>query len=200
MSRELNKKFPHQVLFVVPTGQAVNNLRERVVAGQVPGIKQQQDLFTDALGHGTAPLQALVAYCHFAVIYRRDPTGLARPAILKNDKHPEWDDATNRVLQEVAWKTVVDHPLTGLRLEASKRRSKVRYSEGSGFRLAGCHWLRVSQCSFDSGCRFGRLHEQTNCPWHPHAFGSPASSLIACPPKSKTPTPKPFAASMRRCW
>lgn len=115
--REINKKFPHQLLFVVPTGQAVNNLREKIVAGQVPGIKQQQELFTDPLGHGTAPLQALVAYCHFAVIYRRDPTGLARPSILKNDKHPEWDDAMNRVLQEVAWKTVVDHPLSGLQVE-----------------------------------------------------------------------------------
>lgn len=118
--RELNKKFPHQVLFVVPTGDAVNNLREKIVAGQVPGITQQEQLFTDALGHGTAPLQALVAYCHFAVIYRRNPTGLARPTILKNDKHPEWNDDTNRVLQEVAWTTVVNHPLTGLRLDAGK--------------------------------------------------------------------------------
>ena len=56
---ELNKKFGRSVLFVVPVGQAVIALREKIIAGQAPGLKQQEDLFSDAIGHAKPPLQAL---------------------------------------------------------------------------------------------------------------------------------------------
>src|SRR5262249_12250808 len=49
--RELNKKYAKQVVFVVPVGQAVIALREKIIAGKAPGLKQQEDLFTDAIGH-----------------------------------------------------------------------------------------------------------------------------------------------------
>src|SRR2546423_13654259 len=74
--RELNKKLGQEVLFVVPVGQAVIALREKIIAGQAPGLKKQEDLFTDPIGHARPALQAFVAYCHFAVIYRRTPLGL----------------------------------------------------------------------------------------------------------------------------
>jgi hypothetical protein len=72
-------------------------------------------LFADPIGHGTAPLAALVAYCHFAVIYHRSPVGLPVPGILKNANHPEWNADLNRLLQEVAWEAVTHHPLSGVR-------------------------------------------------------------------------------------
>src|SRR5207247_915827 len=46
--KELNKKYGKHV-FVVPVGQAVIALREKIIAGQVPGLKKQEDLFTDAI-------------------------------------------------------------------------------------------------------------------------------------------------------
>lgn len=115
--RELNKKHGKRVVYVVPVGQAVIALREKIIAGEAPGLKKQDELFTDAVGHATAPLQALVAYCHFAVIYRRTPVGLPMPTILKNAKV---DDKLNRLLQELAWEAAVKHPLSGLTEEASK--------------------------------------------------------------------------------
>jgi hypothetical protein len=110
--RELNKKLGKEVLFVVPVGQAVIALREKIIASQAPGLKKQSDLFTDAIGHARPPLQALVAYCHFAVIYRRSPVGLPVPAVLAKADEKE---KLNSLLQELAWDAVKDHPLSGVK-------------------------------------------------------------------------------------
>lgn len=114
--RELNKALGVDALFVVPVGEASVALREKIVAGEAPGLKAQWDLFRDNWGHAKAPLMALSGYCHFAVIYRRSPVGLAVPRILKNDKAIADADKEplNRLLQEIAWKTVCNHPLTGV--------------------------------------------------------------------------------------
>jgi hypothetical protein len=112
--RELNKQFGRTVLYVVPAPQAVIALREKIIAGQAPGLKEQEDLFTDALGHGKPPLMGLVAYCNFAVIYRRSPVGLPVPAILKQAKLGDQEESLNRLLQELAWEAVLQHPLSGL--------------------------------------------------------------------------------------
>jgi len=116
--RALNKKLGRTVLFEVPAPQAVIALREKIIAGQAPGLKAQEDLFTDALGHGTSPLQALVAYCNYAVIYRRSPVGLPVPSVLKQAKLGDQEESLNRLLQELAWEAVTQHPLSGVRLHA----------------------------------------------------------------------------------
>ena len=105
--RELNKKFGKTVLYVAPAPQAVIALREKIIAGEAPGLKVQEDLFTDELGHGKPPLMALVAYCDYAVIYRRSPVGQA--------KLGDQEEKLNHLLQEIAWEAVLQHPLSGLR-------------------------------------------------------------------------------------
>jgi len=113
--RELNKQIGKTVLYIAPAPQAVIALREKIVAGQAPGLKNQSDLFTDATGHGTPPLKALVGYCNFATMYRRNPIGLPAPAILKEAKLGDQEEKLNRLLQELAWEAVVQHPLSGVR-------------------------------------------------------------------------------------
>jgi hypothetical protein len=113
--RELNEKLGRTVLFEVPAAQAIIALREKIIAGEAPGLKEQKDLFTDDLGHGTPPLQALVAYCNFAVIYRRSPVGLPVPEVLKRAKLGDQEEKLNRLLQELAWDAVTHHPLSGVR-------------------------------------------------------------------------------------
>lgn len=113
--QSLNKKVGKTVLYEVPAPQAVIALREKIVAGKAPGLTKQSDLFTDATGHGTAPLKALVGYCNFAVMYRRSPIGLPAPAILKEAKLGDQEEPLNRLLQELAWDAVIHHPLSGLR-------------------------------------------------------------------------------------
>jgi hypothetical protein len=72
-------------------------------------------LFADSWGHVRQHIMALNAYCHFAVIYRRSPVGLPVPAILADagiDRSEE--GALNSLLQELSWKAVTEHPLSGV--------------------------------------------------------------------------------------
>lgn len=114
---ERNKQHGKPVLYVVPAPQAVLALREKIIDGKAPGLKSQEDLFTDPLGHGTAPLQVLVSYCNFAVIYRRSPVGLAVPEALRKAKLGDQEEKLNRLLQELAWDAVTRHPLSGVRAD-----------------------------------------------------------------------------------
>jgi hypothetical protein len=111
----LNKEHGKAVAYVVPVGQAAILLREKIIAGGVPGLKAQEDLFTDAIGHAKPPLQALAAYCHFAVIYRRSPVGLPVPAVLGSAKNPDRGEKLNALLQELAWRAATEHPLSGVK-------------------------------------------------------------------------------------
>ena len=120
----VNRKLGKTVLFIVPAGQAVIALRERIRTGKAGGLKTQTELFRDRVGHPAAPLQVLVAYCHYAVIYRRSPAGLPAPEILAKAKTPEWNDETVRVLQEVAWEAVAQHPQSGVREAGAAGKGK----------------------------------------------------------------------------
>jgi hypothetical protein len=117
-ARELNKKVGKEAVYIVPVGQAVIALREKVIAGQAPGIKVQEDLFTDAIGHAKDPIMVLNAYCHYAVIYRKSPIGLPAPDTLKKAKLGDDEEKLNTLLQELAWNAVTKHPLSGVKTEA----------------------------------------------------------------------------------
>lgn len=115
--KALNKLHNKEVVFVVPAGQAAIALREKIIAGEAPGLKMQDDLFTDDIGHAKPALQALTAYCHYAVIYRRSPVGLPLPGVLKKAKNLEDPEKLNKLLQELAWDAVVKHPHSGVKAE-----------------------------------------------------------------------------------
>lgn len=141
---KLNKSLGKEAVFVVPVGEAADKLREKLVAGQAPGLKMQWDLFRDSWGHPDAPLQVLDAYCYFAAVYHRSPVGLPMPKALAAYKivgldkehkvrprgatttpapstppagqeiSQEDKEKLNRLLQEIAWDTVTHHPMTGV--------------------------------------------------------------------------------------
>jgi hypothetical protein len=115
--RELNEKYGkgQTRVFVTPVGQAVVALREKVIAGDAPGIEKQSELFTDPIGHCTAPIKVLNAYCHYAVIYGRSPVGLPVPAALGKIGDEETTAKLNTLLQEIAWNAVTSHPLSGVK-------------------------------------------------------------------------------------
>ncbi len=117
--RELNKKLGKETVFITPVGQAVVALREKIIAGQAPGIKVQEDLFTDPIGHAKGHIMALNAYCHYAVIYRKSPVGLPVPSVLKSAKLGDDEEKLNTLLQEIAWDAVTKHPLSGVKGEAN---------------------------------------------------------------------------------
>jgi hypothetical protein len=109
--KELNARIPGASIAIVPSGEAVLALRAKVIAGEAPGIRTQSELFTDVLGHPGPQIRVLSAYCHYAVMYRRSPVGL--PVVSQLTKLPE-AEKLNRLLQEIAWKAVTEHPLSGV--------------------------------------------------------------------------------------
>ena len=112
--RGLNAAAGRDAVCIVPVGNAVFTLRERVADGTAPGLNSQAALFSDDLGHAQPPLAALVTYCHFAAIHRRSPVGLPVPEQLKN--LPRCDELT-RMLQQIAWDTVTAYPMSGVKAE-----------------------------------------------------------------------------------
>lgn len=118
----LNQKLGREVIHAVPAGDAVLKLRELIVAGKVPGIAKQSEIFTDAGGHGKLPLIALVTYCNFACIYRMSPVGL-------NDPQPDLDRISTDLkpmLQRVAWEAAIAHPMSGVTAAAEGKAGAVK--------------------------------------------------------------------------
>lgn len=113
--QQLRKKHGKETIFVAPVGQAVLALREKIVAGEVPSLKKQSDLFTDPIGHATPPLKALVAYVHYSVTYHQSPVGLPTPAVLGGGKNEKYPPELVKLLQEIAWQAATSHPLSGVK-------------------------------------------------------------------------------------
>lgn len=111
-AKEFNENAKKDVVFVVPAGEALIRLRERVAKGEVPGIAKQSELYRDAAGHGGPPMGVLTAYCFYAVIYGKSPVGLPVPDSLKGSKEAE---KLNRILQECAWEAVQAEPMSGVK-------------------------------------------------------------------------------------
>jgi hypothetical protein len=114
--KRLNEEFGKgkTVVFLVPTAQAHNALRTLIYKKEMPGMKDQTEVFKDPIGHPTAPVVALNAFLHFAVLYDRSPVGLPMPSNLKNANRPEWDEKMNQKLQELAWELVTNYPAAGV--------------------------------------------------------------------------------------
>jgi hypothetical protein len=113
----LNTAAGKEAVFIVPAGDAVCALRERVIEGKAPGITKQADLFKDDLGHPMPALSVLVTYCHFAAIHQRSPVGLPVPTALKDVPQAA---ELNALLQQIAWDAVTHYPMSGVKAEAGK--------------------------------------------------------------------------------
>lgn len=111
---EINRSHGRDVIRIVPVNEAVTRLRERVIAGRVPGITRQSELFTDPIGHGAAPVMALAAYCNFACLYGRSPVGLDDGDRAIDRIHPN----LRKVLQGIAWDAVTACPSSGVTKDA----------------------------------------------------------------------------------
>jgi hypothetical protein len=114
--KQINQEVGHPVLFIIPTSQANTEIRARIIRKEFTGLEKQSQLFLDNIGHPTPPLVTLNCYLHFATIYGKSPIGLPMPAKLKSANNAKWDDAFNKSLQELAWKTVTNYPLSGVKV------------------------------------------------------------------------------------
>ena len=120
--KQINEAIGHPVVFIIPTSQANAALRAQIIRKEFSGLDKQSQLFLDQIGHPTPPLVTLNAYLHFASIYGRSPVGLPIPTVLKKANNAKWDDNFNKALQELAWKTVIDYPLSGVKAPENAKK------------------------------------------------------------------------------
>jgi hypothetical protein len=116
-----DEKIHREVAFIIPTSQGNTELRTLIIQKKFPGLDKQSDLFADQIGHPKPVLWTFNSYMHFACIYGKSPVGLAMPAVLKRANNPKFDEDFNKRLQELAWKTVIEHPLSGVKAPAAKK-------------------------------------------------------------------------------
>ena len=110
--RAINARHGRQVAFLVPAGTAVVRLRELLAEGKVPGITKPSKLFRDDIGHANDEVSHLVIYVNYAALYRRSPVGL--PGLTRTGAIPAAPSELELLLQDIAWKTVIAEPLSGV--------------------------------------------------------------------------------------
>jgi hypothetical protein len=116
--KKLNASVGRETVHIVPVGDAVIDLRQRILDGKAPGLTKQTDLFRDDLGHPQPALAQLVVYCQFVSVYQRSPVGLPVPTALKGLPQAE---ELNRVLQQIAWDVVSGYPMSGVKAKVAKQ-------------------------------------------------------------------------------
>jgi L-fuconolactonase len=117
---EVNAKAGKRVVFLVPLGDGMLEVRKMIVAGKFPGITKVN--YRDKPGDRGSILQGdimphqghvgmrLGTYMHFAALYRMSPEGLKFPG-------KEGDGLTDEqraILQKLAWDMVSMYPHAGI--------------------------------------------------------------------------------------
>jgi hypothetical protein len=113
----LNETYPGKV-HVIPIGNAMVELVRRQLTGSLPGVDAvlvpgkkgaepsgRIGLYRDSI-HPTNPVATLEGYLYYACVYQKNPAEL--PKGLYKDLE------LDRTLREVAWKTVTEHPRSGV--------------------------------------------------------------------------------------
>ena len=113
----LNERFPGKVR-VIPVGNGMLELVRRHLRGELPGVEaivvpkeeaeQRTSLYRDSI-HPGKMVATLEGYIYFACVYRKNPAELPQRVF----EVPELD----RILREVAWKVVTEHPHSGVTQE-----------------------------------------------------------------------------------
>ena len=102
-----NQNLIDSEIWLIPAGRAFYNLTTQINAGNVAGITNVNQLFTDTI-HLTNAGNYFVACVMYAIIYRQSPVGLTTN--LNNMWNVPFTDmpttAQAQVMQQVAWNTV----------------------------------------------------------------------------------------------
>lgn len=132
----LEIKNPGYTFYMIPGGQGMARLYDAIEANTVPGIDSVEQFFTDDI-HLNDEGNYFIACIMFATLYGESPVGLT------NQVYDEFNIAfplipTSRAtrLQEIAWETVCNFPMSGVICTASMEEYNqvhFKYSALNGF-------------------------------------------------------------------
>jgi hypothetical protein len=118
----INQRLGKDAVLIVPVGMAAVTLREKILKGEAPGLKQQGDLFRDNWGHANPtaanPLQLLPLRRHLSQESRRPAYCQRFQAAQRHERRRQ--AKLNTLLQKIAWDTVSTHPMSGVMKPSAK--------------------------------------------------------------------------------
>lgn len=104
--RTVNPRIKHPVL-MIPVGHVMFELDKLMQAREVPGYKGGYDLYKDAI-HLTQSGSYVVGCTFYATIYQKNPKGFP------GQPYGVTDAKLMALTQEIVWKVVSAHPLSGI--------------------------------------------------------------------------------------
>jgi len=105
---DLQRRFPGRLVLIVPGGQALIALKDRIEAGKVPGMTDFfVEIFADDV-HLTAKGRYLISLVHYACIYAESPEG--KVSSLTTGLSAE----QAAIFRKIAWQTARDYKWSGI--------------------------------------------------------------------------------------
>ncbi len=108
-------------VYILPTHAAMTEAAKRFIRGELPGVEglykviggKERSIWADKIGHLGPGFDRLEGYVFYATLYGKSPELISEP--IKFKKAPSFPSAAlDKILREIAWKAVVEHPLSGV--------------------------------------------------------------------------------------
>jgi len=108
-------------VYIIPTNAAMTEAAKRFIRGELPGVEglykviggKERSIWRDKIGHISLDLEPLEGYVFYATLYGKSPELISAPIHFKTA--PSFPSpALDKVFREIAWKAVVEHPLSGV--------------------------------------------------------------------------------------
>lgn len=110
----INKLHSGKKMLTIPAGQAMGALYDEIEKGNIPDLASIRNVFQDDI-HLNDIGHYFIACVMYATVYKKSPVGLTNKA--KNQWGNFFDSPSPELakkMQEIAWKTVVDYPYSGV--------------------------------------------------------------------------------------
>ena len=108
-------------VYILPTHAAMTEAAKRLIRGELPGVEglykviggKERSIWKDRIGHLAADFERLEGYVFYATLYGKSPELISAP--IKFEDAPRFPNAAlDKIFREIAWKAVIEHPLSGV--------------------------------------------------------------------------------------
>ena len=108
-------------VYILPTHDAMTEAARRFNRGELPGVEglhkliggKERSIWKDQIGHLGPGFDRLEGYVFYATLYGKSPELISEPINFNDDQ--SFPSATlDKAFREIAWKAVVEHPLSGV--------------------------------------------------------------------------------------
>ena len=108
-------------VYILPTHDAMTEAARRFNRGELPGVEglhkliggKERSIWKDQIGHLGPGFDRLEGYVFYATLYGKSPELISAPIKFKDDQSFP-NTALDKIFREIAWKAVVEHPLSGV--------------------------------------------------------------------------------------